>query len=397
LRFREACEAACGWIGGTMHYAYPHLIPVSLLAGGALAGLLALAWLRRRRALRRLAEAPTAEPLLLVSRPRQAARLLLFLAAAVLLAVALLGPQWGQISDDTPADPSPGRDVLIVLDVSRSMLAEDVTPSRLARAKADVRDLVAALQRQGGYRVGLIAFADRAALLCPLTADFRCFDEELSRASLEALRLRGDNRAEEGTAIGLALQRAARAINKQAAAYTDILLISDGGDMEQDTLAAADELKQLGVAVNAVGLGDPARGALIPITGRDGRRSFLEYKGEPVRVRLEEDVLRRIAERTGGEYVGVGTGFVELDRWFGALVAGKVVRELESSAHGPTFVHRFQLFLLPALALLLLEALLRDAPRTAGAAPRTGYFTWLSLRPRRKPLTASAEEKGSRS
>jgi Ca-activated chloride channel family protein len=379
-----------------MHYAYPLLAPASLLAAGTLAGLLALAWLRRRRALRRLAEAPTAGPLLLVSRPLQVVKAGLFLAAAGLLAVALLGPQWGQDPDPPPEPGAPGRDVLVVLDVSRSMLAEDVAPtSRLARAKADVRDLADALERQGGYRVGLIAFADRASLLCPLTSDFRCFDEELKRASLEALRLRGDPPGDAGTAIGLALHRAALAVNQQTAPYTDVILISDGGDMEEDTLVAADELKALGVPVHAVGLGDPERGALIPVVGPDGQPGHLQYQGEPVRTKLEEAVLRGIAGRTGGQYVGVGTGFVELDHWFGALVAGKAVRELQSAGQGPTFVHRFQYFLLPALLLLLLEALLHDARRATGAPRGAGYWVWLN-RWRAAPAAAT-EEKGARS
>jgi Ca-activated chloride channel family protein len=377
-----------------MHYAYPQLIPASLLAAGAFAGLLALAWLRRRRALRRLADAPTAGPLLLLNRRGRRVKAALFLAAALLLAVALVGPQWGEFIDDAPQPPSPGRDVLIVLDVSRSMLAEDVAPSRLLRAKADVRDLAATLERRGGYRVGLIAFADRALLLCPLTTDFRCFDEELSRVSLESLRLRGDTGGDEGTAIGLALHKAAGAVRKEAAEFTDILLISDGGDMEADTLAAADELKALGVPVHAVGLGDPAHGALIPVTGPDGQRGHFEFQGEPVRTRLEEEVLRRISERTGGQYVGAGTGFVELDRWYGALVAGKGVRELQSSGRSPAFVHRFQLFLIPAVLLLLLEVLVRDARTATAAAPGTGYFTWLGLGRRQAPLVGSPTEKG---
>jgi Ca-activated chloride channel homolog len=376
-----------------MHYAYPQMVPAALLAAGALAGLLVLAWLRRRRALCRLAEAPTAAPLLLVNRRRQILKAALFLAAAGLLAFAVIGPQWGEVIDEPEGAPSPGRDVLIVLDVSRSMLAEDITPSRLARAKADIRDLAASLKRRGGYRIGLVAFADRAALLCPLTTDFRCFDEELSHASLETLRLRGDA-GDEGTAIGLALHRAVLAVNKSAAAYTDVLLLSDGGDMEVDTLAAADELKSLGVPVHALGLGDPDQGALIPVIGRDGRPGFFEYKGEPVRTKLEEAVLRGITERTGGEYVGVRTGFVELDRWYGTLVAGKAVRELQLSGRSPTFVHRFQLFLLPAVLLLLLEALLPDARPAPAAVSGTGYFTWLRLRRRRTPFTAPTEEKG---
>ncbi len=369
-----------------MHYAYPLLTPASVLVVGAMAGLLALAWLRRRRALRRLADEPTTKPLLLVSRPRRLAKAGLLLAAAGLAAFALLGPQWGQIAEE-PSEPSTqGRDVMIVLDVSRSMLAEDVAPSRLARAKADIRDLAASLERQGGYRIGLVAFADRASLLCPLTTDFRCFEEELARASVDTLRRRGDNGGEGGTEIGLALHRAAQAIPRQVAPYTDVLLISDGGDMEEDTLTAADELKDLGVPVHAIGLGGPSPGVFIPVVGRDGRRGHLEFQGQPVRTYLEEDVLRRIAQRTGGEYLSVGTGFVELDRWLEELMASKTQRKLEADSHGPRFKQRYQLFLLPALALLLLEFLLRDA-RTGNQAPRgTGYFTWLGRRRKASPL-----------
>jgi Ca-activated chloride channel family protein len=376
-----------------MHYAYPLLTPASLLAAGGLAGLVALVWLRRRRALRRLAEKPTAEPLLLVSRGRRMVKAGLLLAVAGLLAFALLGPQWGRVIEDEPKDPSPGRDVLIVLDVSRSMLARDVAPSRLARAKADIRDLAASLERQGGYRIGLIAFADHASLLCPLTTDYRCFEEELTRASLDTLRLRGDSGAEEGTAIGVALHRAAQAIPQATAPYTDIILISDGGDMEADTMAAADELKDLGVPVHAIGLGDAARGALIPVVGQDGRPGYLEYKGEQVRTKLEEAVLRGIADRTAGQYVGVGTGFVELDHWFGALVAGKAMRDLDTSGRSPRFIHRFQLFLLPAVLLLVGEWLLRDARPADGPAPATGYFTWL----RRRRTASATAAKGARS
>src|SRR5262249_13564460 len=148
----------------------------------ALAGVLAVVCLTRKRlAWRRLAASPLASSLLQVSRSIQFLKAALFVAGALLLAVVLLGPQWGKTTQ-TDLPPTRGPDVIIILDVSRSMLAEDATPNRLERAKADIRDLTARLEKQGGYRVGLIVFADRAVQLCPLTTDYRCFHEELSRA-----------------------------------------------------------------------------------------------------------------------------------------------------------------------------------------------------------------------
>jgi Ca-activated chloride channel family protein len=305
----------------------------------------------------------------------------LIVASAALLAISLLGPQWGQAAvDETPAR---GRDLLILLDVSRSMLARDVMPSRLERAKADIRDLVAALKQKGGTRVGLIAFADRAALLCPLTSDHRAFEQELARASLATLRVRGEQGAGDGTQIGSALGRAERAIPKGLAPYTDVVLISDGGDMEQDTLSAADQLGKAGVSVYAIGLGDPVEGASIPVRGRDGREEPLTYRGERVRVRLEEDVLREVARRTSGQYVGVGTGFLPLDRWFDSALAGKQTRALSTAGSRERLQHRFQWFLAPTLAMLLLEMLLGDGVRRAHVTmPKPSYFTWVGRRRR---------------
>jgi Ca-activated chloride channel family protein len=346
-----------------------------LLLAAALAGLALVALLRKRRALRRL----TAAPLLQGRRWVPFVRAGLLTLAAALLGIVLLGPQWGVTVEAAP--PVRGRDVLLLLDVSRSMLAQDVAPSRLARAKADVRDLAAGLERAGGFRIGLIAFAERASLLCPLTADYRCFEEELARASLETLRLRGDPGADDGTQLALALRRAERAIDPATAKYTDVLLISDGDDMATDTLAAAAALGKMGVAVHTLGLGDPVKGALIPVRGRDGQVTYLRYQGEQVRTRLEEAVLKSIAEKTGGRYLAAGTGYLELDRAFQAILADKEKRELLAQGHNRLGVHRFQWFLAPALALLLLELLLVDGRRTPAAAPgRPRYFQWVRRR-----------------
>jgi Ca-activated chloride channel family protein len=371
-----------------MHWAYTDMIGVSG-ATAALGGLALLALVSKRRRLRRLATLPMTPSLLLVRRSVQFLKAGLIVAAMALLAVAQLGPQWGQV----PADEEPvhGRDLLVLLDVSRSMLARDVAPSRLERAKADIRDLLVALKQRGGCRVGLITFADRAALLCPLTSDFRAFEEELTRASLATLRVRGDSGSRDGTQMGSALTRAEHAIPKDVAPYTDVLLISDGGDMEQDTLAAADRLGEAGVSVHAVGLGDAVEGSFIPVRGRGGAEEYLTYRGTKVRVRLEEDVLREVARRTSGQYVGVGTGFLPLDRWFDSVLAGKQDRALLAGASHHVFEHRFQWLLAPALALLVLEMLLADGTRKALSVGRKpNYFAWVSRR-RPRALAHSTE------
>jgi Ca-activated chloride channel family protein len=364
-----------------MNWAYPEMIWASVLAGAA-AVLALLVLLRKRRALKRLA---LVGPLLLVSRWTQTVKAALLAAVGLLLAIVVLGPQWGRAAQETP--PISGRDVLIIADVSRSMLAEDVAPNRLDRAKADIKDLAVWLEQRDGYRIGLIAFADHASVLCPLTFDYRCFDEELKRLSLESLRLRGDQGGNDGTQIGTALRRAGKAIDKDQASFTDILLISDGDDLEQDTLDAADELGKAGVRVHTIGVGDPTRASRIPVTGPEGERSWLKYRGEQVRTRLEERVLQEIARRTGGLYLDEGPAFLNLDGTFGALLANQPTRELQMGGQPPAWIHRFEWFLLPALVLLLAEMLVPDGrrkPRAGFGQPR--YWRWVR---RKEPLAAS--------
>jgi Ca-activated chloride channel family protein len=360
-----------------MQFAYPQWTWL-LVLGGAVAGLALLTLVRKRRALRRLTQQDPDSPLLSLSRRLQLVRTGLVVLAAGLLGVVLLGPQWGYTVIETPS-PS-GRDVFFILDVSRSMLAQDVAPSRLSRAKADIRDLAAGLERAGGHRVGLITFAERAAVLCPLTSDYRCFEEELGRASLETLRLRGDTGADDGTQIGAALLRAAQAIDKRMAAYTDVVLVSDGDDMAPATVDAAKELAKLGVVVHTVGLGDPVNGALIPVRGVDGRTTHLRYKGELVHTKLEEPVLRAVAEQTGGRYIGAGTGYVALDGELGPVLAGKEGRERGPQEQSRVGIHRFQWFLAPALGLLLLELILGERRRSNTGTVRPRYFGWVRRR-----------------
>jgi Ca-activated chloride channel homolog len=371
-----------------MDFAYPQA-RIFLVLAFAAAALAVLALVRKRRALRRLARLGIHQPGILVRPWRQTVKCVLLLLVAGLLGIALLGPQWGWIEEEVP--PRRGRDLIVALDVSRSMLAEDVAPNRLERAKADLRGLAGCLERAGGYRVGLITFAERAALLCPLTFDYRSFAEELAEASLQTLRLRGQASWGDGTQISTALDRAGQIIDDDNAAYTDVLLVSDGDDMAPETLAAADALARRGIPVYALGLGDPQHGSLIPVRDRLGRPASLHYRGEVVRTHLQEEVLQAIADRTHGRYFAARTRDLDLDNQLGEMLADKESLKRQTVHRARQGIHRFQWFVAPALVLLLLHWLLSDARRAGELPPeQPNYFNWVrrrsSLRPSRARL-----------
>ena len=221
---------------------------------------LAAAWLalslysRRRR--RRAAEAFVAQAmwsriLPADSRARFWVKLLLRETALVTGLVALAGPRFGtQYEDVIPR----GSDLYVLIDVSRSMLAEDVPPSRLGRAKADVAALVNRLE---GERVGLIAFAGQAVVKCPLTVDYDAF-----RRSLDELDPGSAPRG--GTAIGDAIRKALEVFQARADRDQAILLITDGDDQQSYPLEAAAVAAERHVTIFTVGLGDADHGARIP-------------------------------------------------------------------------------------------------------------------------------------
>ena len=123
---------------------------------------------------------------------------------------------------------------------------------------------------------------------------------------------------------------------------------------------------------------------MIPILGPNGTETFLSHKGQAVRVTLEEQVLREVAQRTGGQYLAVGTGFLELDRWYESMIAGKQSRDLAASGSSQIWIHRFQWFLAPAILLLLLEMLVGDGRRQLLATRRVPfYFTSIRRRSRK--------------
>lgn len=304
--------------------------------------------IRRRQALERFVT-PNLLPLLgrslVPARRRLKAALLLlaFLFATLGLARPAWNPQPKRIERE-------GRDVVFVLDVSRSMLAEDLKPNRLTRAKLAIRDCLDVLE---GDRVALVAFAGHAVVACPLTQDYGFF-----RMMLESVSPATVNRG--GTLIGDALRKTlSEVFDDLEKKYKDILLITDGEDHDSFPIDAAAEVGKRGIRLIAVGIGDETQGQRIPIQEEGGRR-FLTYKDQEVWSKLQGDTLRKMVEMTpGGRYLPVGTAVIDLGDVYRNLIASAEKKRLESQTI-TTYEEKFQIFVGLALLALAVELLIPE-------------------------------------
>lgn len=302
------------------------LVALELRARGALAAFLSPAMQRRL----------SARP----SVARTGLRLGLVLAALVAGVFALMRPQ-ARGETETVVSTHASADVLFVLDVSRSMLAEDAAPNRLARAKAEIEALASRLQND---RVGLIAFAGRAAQVCPLTPDHAFFDLVLGTVDTNSAG-RG------GTRVGQAIKAGVRGFPVGQGAKL-MVLITDGDDQDPYTQEAAKAAHDAGVKIVAVGLGSE-QGSTITLTDpKTGAKTTLMYDGKPVISKLDGDALRKIALTTKGAYVPAGTNAVDLDS-----IVEKLVRPFEREAADGTVrvipAERYPWLVLACLGLLL--------------------------------------------
>jgi len=329
--------------------------PTSLAALGLVPALVAfLVWSlrRRRQALAAFVETkllPAVTPDLDPRRRRVRAALLCL--AVGLLAVALGGPMWGFRWQQVQRE---GIDLIVAIDTSRSMLATDVKPNRLGRAKLAVQDLLAQI---GGDRVGLVAFAGSAFLQCPLTLDFGAFSQSLQ--AIEAgIIPRG------GTNLAAAIDASLGAFEGRQAAHQALVVITDGEDHGSDLDEAIKRATERGVKIYTVGIGT-SEGELIPLE----KGGFLKDRsGQVVKSRLDETTLQKIANDTGGAYLHATDTAFGLTELYRDYIATMEKRELASTLER-RFEHRFQWPLLAAFALLLVEPLVgerRPAARPAG-------------------------------
>ncbi len=324
----------------TVQFAIPKLLLLIWLVPAVAAWWYA-ADRRRERALERFVSAQMQSRL----RPagvssRFAWQLVLMSIGLALSIVAAARPQWGQRDELVY---SRGRDLIILLDVSRSMLATDVHPNRLQRAKIDLVDLIDELR---GDRASLIAFRGGATDLCPLTTDYAYLKTALDGAAPYSAP-RGE------TDIGKAIRTALESYEGESGSHKALILVSDGEDLKGDALKAAQKAAEKGITIFTVGLGS-TEGAQIPDADQSGGLAM--HRGSAIISRLDNEALYEISRITGGAYIPVGTASLG-DSTLGTLYRNHLrkisERDLEETLQR-RYVERFQWFLLPGILFMLI-------------------------------------------
>ncbi|MFC1845388.1 VWA domain-containing protein [Thermodesulfobacteriota bacterium] len=306
---------------------------------------------RRKQLLKQFIGTSLQHKLVSVNPVRRRWKAALVLAGFFLLIIGLARPAWNLQQTTVKRT---GRDVVFVLDVSKSMLAEDLAPNRLERAKLAIADVIDTLR---GDRVSLVAFAGTAAIKCPLTLDYGFFRMMLENTSIESIS-RG------GTMIGDAIRLVLdQVLDSQEKQFKDIVLITDGEDHESFPLETARESAAKGIRLFIIGLGDENEGKRIPVTDAAGRRTFLQYKGQEVWSRLDGDTLRQMALATpGGRYLNVATGTIDLGDVYLQLIGSADKKELEEETI-EKYEEKFQIFIGIAFLLLIIETLISERRR----------------------------------
>jgi Ca-activated chloride channel family protein len=258
--------------------------------------------------------------------------------------IALARPQWGTKWERVEQR---GLGIIVALDTSKSMLAQDIKPNRLQQAKWGIRDLVKELR---GDRIGLVAFAGDAFLQCPATIDYAAFLMMLDDVYAGIVPV-------GGTDLFRALENSIESFDKMEESTADkvIILISDGEGHTGDPLALLPRLKKEGIRVFAIGVGTLA-GEMIETS----EGLVKDQDGNVIKSRLNEGMLERIAFDTGGFYVRSASGDFGLERVYQQGIA-ELQREESESRMSRIWVERFQWFVGGALLLLLLEAGIRPA------------------------------------
>ncbi len=335
------------------------LIPLMLLA-------YLYGWRRRNRILNGFVERRALKLLVPTGMPtRRRLQAGLILMGALFLVVAMAGPQYGFQWQTVERR---GVDLIVALDCSRSMLAQDIQPTRLDRAKREIIDLLNMLR---GDRVGLVAFSGTAFLQCPLTVDYTAFDLFLNVLTPDYLPVGGSD-------MSAAVQTALGAFETQSPAEKAIILITDGENTgRDDPEKAAREAQKAGVKLFCIGVGS-TEGVPVP-SGKGGFQKGAD--GQIILTRLDEPLLTRMAVTTGGTYVRSVAGDMDLDRIYQDQIRGAMSDATIESGRKQVWADRYQWPLSLALALLLAALAIPGVQKDAAAVFICSILLALAPRP----------------
>ncbi len=312
---------------------------------------------RRRELLRQIVASRLHDALAgSVSTAKRRAQFFLLLAGLVCVIVSLAQPRFGYTWEQAKRK---GRDVIIAIDTSKSMLATDVAPNRLTRAKMAAQDLIGILP---GDRVGLIAFAGSAFLQAPLTIDYTAVLSSINELDTDIIPRGGTNIAE-------AIRIAADAFGKGESENRCLIIFTDGEELDESGVVAARQ-QAANFRVFTVGVGS-AEGSIIPVPGEGGGTSFVkDARGQIVKSRLDENRLREIAETAGGFYLPLGNGPATMQRIVNEGFGQMKEREIDArQSRRPIERYQWPLglgILLIGSSLLLTD---RKRPRAGAAKP----------------------------
>ncbi len=272
------------------------------------------------------------------STARQWFKAFLVMLGILTIIFALMRPRWGFHWEEIKRV---GIDIIVAVDCSQSMMAEDVQPNRIERAKREIQDILNMLE---GDRIGLVAFAGTSFVQCPLTLDYGAFRIFLDYLDTDLIPV-------QGTAITKAIQEAIGCFDRTQKGSKAIILITDGEDHEGDPLEAAKEAKNRGVKIFTIGIGKEG-GAPIPEKDKSGFKK--DKQGAVILTKLDEKTLQRIALETGGSYVRSVTGDLDLEKIYKEGIKGMEQKELASTKKR-IWEERFQWFLLFAIIFLTID------------------------------------------
>ncbi len=285
-----------------------------------------------------------------VSRWRQNAKLMMILLALTCLGLAVARPQIGTHAVPVKAE---GIDLVFALDTSLSMLAEDIKPNRLTRAK---HEMSALMDKLCGDRVGIVIFSGASFIQCPLTFDYSAAKMFLDSVNTNSISV-------PGTALESAIQTALRAFeNSPPNSAKVIVALTDGESHDGDALKAAEDAEKAGVKIYAIGIGSE-KGELIPL--RDEQGNLSGYKkdrdGNVVMTKLDQLTLEKIAALTDGQFYHVSSGGIELEKIYGEIAnMAKTERETQLVMR---YEEQYQYFIGAALLLLAAELLVSERKR----------------------------------